>query len=344
MNYLLLVYEQAYYPSKTLTSINIQQENTYSETLKTFNTLLDTLEPSFIWEFLTKSFDLILSQQDNNSITAGSTIEQICGIINMLFDIFSFESTTATQSEMLYRLIKIINNNIEKLTPNQITLCLEILLKILKNVNLTDINPPLSICRPSIDYRHQLVDTDTEYDNEQTTFVDNEYSTDSSDKLQDPSIIAEQESLNEIERLLRQMVCKIEKQVYKLNNPSSDEKRTRLSTKTMVESINHIENSTKLYKIFFHRFIITYFIDKNQISLNDKFQSIYSIVQNKTNDNISTIFNRYQELNKFQLKLNENVDQYRIAFEDCCKLLIEFCCFPRQSSVNDQSILLKGIN
>jgi len=331
MNYLLLVYEQAYHPSKTLTSINIQQENTYSETLKTFNTLLDTLEPSFIWEFLTKSFDFILCQQkDNNSITAGSTIEQICGITNMLLDIFSFESTTATQSEMLYRLIKIINNNIEKLTPNQIILCLEILLKILKNVNLTDINPHLSICRPSIDY--QLVDTDTEYDNE--------YSTDSLDKLQDPN----QESLNEIERLLRQMVCKIEKQIYKLNNPSSDEKRTRLSTKTMVESINHIENSTKLYKIFFHRFIITYFIDKNQISLNDKFQSIYSIVQNKTNDNISTIFNRYQELNKFQLKLNENVDQYRIAFEDCCKLLIEFCCFPRQSSVTDQSILSKGIN
>jgi hypothetical protein len=262
----------------------------------------------------------------------------------MLLDIFSFESTTATQSEMLYRLIKITNNNIEKLTPNQIILCLEILLKILKNVNLTDTNPYLSICRPSIDYQYQIADTDIEYDNEQTTFADNEYSRDSLDKLQDPNIIAEQESLNEIERLLRQMVCKIEKQVYKLNHPSSDEKRTRLSTKTMFESINHIENSTKLYKIFFHRFIITYFIDKNQISLNDKFQSIYSIVQNKTNDNISTIFNRYQELNKFQLTLNENVDQYRIAFEDCCKLLIEFCCFPRQSSVNDQSILLKGIN
>ncbi|CAF4027580.1 unnamed protein product, partial [Rotaria sp. Silwood2] len=41
--------------------------------------ILNTLEPYFIWEFLTKNFDIILNQQEgNNFITARSTIEQIC--------------------------------------------------------------------------------------------------------------------------------------------------------------------------------------------------------------------------------------------------------------------------
>ncbi len=299
--------------------------------------LLDTLEPYFIWEFLTKNFDIILNRQlDKESITGGASIEQICGIINMLLDISSLESSTDIQSEhlpeMLYRLIKIINNCIEKLTPNQITLCIEILLKIVKIIIPTDTE---HIFHHSFNYHQQifdnnLIDSDTE--------DDNEYSILNSGKIQNPTLITEQQDSNDIERLLRQMVRKVEKQISK----SSNEKKTRSSTKTMLESINHIKESIKLYKIFFHGFIITYFIDKNQMLINNKFQNIYPIIQNKTNDNLLTIFNRYQQLNEFQLKLSSNIDQYKTAFEDCCKLLIELSCFPRQSSINDPSISPKG--
>ena len=59
MSYLLIVYQQIYLPAKQLTAMNVQQENNRSETLKTLNILLDTFEPYFIWEFLTKSFDII---------------------------------------------------------------------------------------------------------------------------------------------------------------------------------------------------------------------------------------------------------------------------------------------
>ncbi|CAF1108703.1 unnamed protein product [Rotaria sordida] len=361
MNYLLLVYEQVYHPAKKLTSINIQQENNYSETLKTFNMLLDTLEPYFIWEFLTKNFDIILNQQeDNNFITARSTIEQICGIIDMLLDIFSLENSLDTQlehlSEMLYHLIQIINDNFEKLTSNQIILCIKLLLKIFKNVIFTNTNHHLSIFRCSFNYQNEIFDNyltiyNIEDDNEHTTFIDNEYSTDiynkllrtdSINELENPNLIIEQENLNDIEQLLHQMIHKVEKQLDKLNNQLFDNKKSRLSTKTMLESINNIEKSIELYKKFFHRFIITYLIDQNQVLINDKFQSIYSIIQNKNNDNLLIIFNRYQQLNEFQLKLTNNVDHYITAFENCCKLLTEFCCFPIQSSLNNQSFLPKG--
>ncbi len=90
MSYLLIVYQQVYLPAKQLTSINAQQENTRTETLKMLNILLDTFEPYFIWELLTKNFDIIITdQQDPLIITAGTTIEQLCGIINMLLDIAS---------------------------------------------------------------------------------------------------------------------------------------------------------------------------------------------------------------------------------------------------------------
>ena len=110
----------------------------------------------------------------------------------------------------------------------------------------------------------------------------------------------------------------------------------------MLQSMNHLEKSITLYKIFFHRFITTFLIDINQISMNEKFQNIYSITQKKTNENLLALFNHYQQQNEFQLKLNDNVDYYKRAFDDCCKLLIEFCCFPRQSSMKDQSTLSKG--
>ena len=105
--------------------------------------------------------------------------------------------------------------------------------------------------------------------------------------------------------------------------------------------MNHLEKSLTLYKNFFHRFISTFLVDINQISMNEKFQNIYSITQKKTNENLLALFNHYQQENDFQLKLNDQVDYYKRAFDDCCKLLIEFCCFPRQSTLKDQSTLSK---
>ncbi len=377
MSYLLIVYQQVYLPAKQLPAINAQQENTRSETLKTLNMLLDTFEPYFIWEFLTKIFDIIVTdQQEQLNITAGTTIEQLSGIINMLLDIASLESSTDIQSEhlpeMLYRLIKTMNNNISKFTADQITLCIEVLLKILKKVVPTNTTHRLSIFhrstsddilssseqKPTTEYFFDdiLTDSETEDDDEinrqQTFSIDNEYSTDinnkltrtnSIGKLQDPNEIAEQESRNIIERLLRQMVRKVEKQIYK-KQQILDEKPplTPILTKTMLQSMSHLEKSLTLYKNFFHRFITTFLIDINKISMNEKFQNIYSITQRKTNENLLALFQNYQQQNEFQLKLNDNVDYYKRAFDDCCKLLIEFCCFPRQSSIKDQSTLLKG--
>ncbi|CAF4282087.1 unnamed protein product, partial [Adineta steineri] len=274
----------------------------------------------------------------------------------MLLDIFLSELTTDTQvenlSEMLYRLINIMNNSIEKLTSNQIGLCIVLLTKIFKNIIPIDKKHHLSIFRSSMDNSHKISDNDIEDENEQIIDIDNEYSTDiynrllrtdSIGKLQDPNVRIEQENLNDIERLLCQMVRKIEKQMYNLTNPLSEKKQTRLSTsKTKIDSINHIENAINLYKNFFYRFILIYIIDSKQISINDKFQSIYSIIQTKTNDNLSIIFNRYQQLNEFHLKLTDKVNQYQTIFEDCCKLFIEFYCFPRQFSNHNQSILSKG--
>jgi hypothetical protein len=191
---------------------------------------------------------------------------------------------------MLYRLIKIMNNNLEKLTPTQTTLCLEILLKILKNIIPTDTNHHLSIFYRSNNAQEQILESNlTDSDTE-----------DENDILQNPILITEQQDSYVIERLLHQMVHKV-------------------------------------YKIFFHRFILTYFLDKNQILTTEQFQIIYTIIHNKTNDNLFAIFNRYQQFNQFDFKLNENIDQYKTAFEDCCKLLIEFCYFSKQSSINDPS-------
>ena len=84
-------------------------------------------------------------------------------------------------------------------------------------------------------------------------------------------------------------------------------------------------------------------IDKNQGLMNEKFQKICAIIQNKTTDNLSTISVQYRELNEFQLQLYENVDLYKAAFEECCKLLVEFCCFQGQLSVDNQPVFSKGI-
>lgn len=348
MSYLLIVYQQVYLPAKQLTAINAQQENTRTETLKTLNMLLETFEPYFIWEFLTKNFDSIINeQQEPYSITAGTTIEQLCGIINMLLDIASLDSSTDIQSEhlpeMLYRLIKTMNNNIQKFTADQITLCIEILLKILKKVVPTNTTHRLSILhcsmsgdllsiseqKPITEFTFDdpnFSESDLEEDDEELPReqIDTEYSVDVENKSTDI------EQNQDIERLLRQMVRKVEKQIYKLNN---EPKKTPVITETMLQSMSHLEKSLTLYKNFFHRFVSTFLLDSNQISLNDKFQTIYSITQKKTNENLRALFNHYQHQNEFQLKLNENVEHYKRAFDDCCKLLIEFCCFPRQSTL-----------
>ena len=390
MSYLLVVHQQANLSAKQLTSINSQQESTRTEMLKTLNMLLDTFEPYFIWEFLTKNFDVIINDQHDtfNLITAGSTIEQLCGIINMLLDIASLDSSTDIQSEhlpeMLYRLIKTMNNNISKFTADQITLCIEILLKILKKVVPADSTHRLSIFRRSAsddilsisEHKQSIennlfaeVSTDSETDDdeddgdedeqpgEQRFLTDSEYATDnenrlvhtdSTDQPQESTVETDQQSAHDIERLLRRLVRKVEKRVSSqmLNESKkcSDEQQRKILTKTMLQSMNHLEKSITLYKIFFHRFVTTFLIDMNKTTLNEKFQNIYSSTQKKTNENILALFNHYHQLNEFQLKLYDHVDHYKRAFDDCCKLLIEFCCFPRQSSVTDQSTLSKGTN
>lgn len=389
MSYLLSVYQQIYLPAKQLTSINIQQENHRSETLKTLNMLLDTFEPYFIWEFLTKIFDIIVTeQQDQMIITSGATIEQVCGIINMLLDIASLDSSTDIQSEhlpeMLYHLIKMMNNNINKFTADQITLCVEVLLKILKKVVPTNPTHRLSMFHRSTSddmlslseknqsilnlYDENLTDSDYDDDDdddeeqdddddetnpEQTSFTDNDTSTDTNSQFQSTSqleesiVINEQQTMNDVERLLRHMVRKVDKQIRKINHEKNkllneQRKTSAVLTKATLQSMNHLEKSISLYKIFFHRFIITFLIDNNKTTMYEKFQNIHSVTQKKTNENILALFNHYQTQNVFQLKLNDNVDYYKRAFDDCCKLLIEFCCFQRQSSITEQPALSKG--
>jgi len=375
MSYLLNVYQQVYLPAKQVPSINVQQENTHSEILKTLNMLLDTFEPYFIWEFLTKNFDIIITDQhDQLNLTAGTTIEQLCGIINMLLDIASLESSTDIQSEhlpeMLYHLIKTMNHNIQKFSAEQITLCIEVLLKILKKVVPTTSQHRLSIFHRSasddllsltepkqtFDYSidDDLSSTESETDDiEPNLLTDNEYTTDIDNKLtrtnsigqlQNPFATLDEQINRDVEQLLRHMVRKVEKQIYKIHNEPKKylDEKTPILTKTMLQSMNHLEKSLTLYKIFFHRFITTFLIDNNQTNLNEKFQNIHSIAQKKTNENLLALFNRYQQDNDFHLKLNDNVDYYKRAFDDCCKLLIEFCCFPRQSSLKDQTLLSKS--
>lgn len=300
ISYTITVYKQ-------YTSLVNQNNNHYSEMWKTFNLLIDTLEPYFIWEHLTKAFETIVSQQEiNTSMTLVPTIEQLCGIINMLLDIFLRENVLEIQSihlsEMLYYLINIMSNNIEKFTSNQITLCLELLLKIFRNVVTTNKTQQIPKTGSLIDDSHEILD--------------------------------DEETLNDIKRLLLQMVRKVEVELEKLNNQLHDNKQSRLSIKILSESMNYIEKSIELYRNLFHRFIITFIINQNQQLINDKFQNIYSIIKDKTNDNLSVIFNQCRQCNNFQIKLHDNVDEYITAFEDCCKLLIEFNTFPTESSLS----------
>ena len=344
MSYLLIIYEQIYLPTQQLSSRNIQEDVNRSETFKTLNMLLNTFESYFIWEFLAKNFDIIINeQQDQMIITAGATIEQICGIIDMLLDVALLQSSADVQSEhlpeMLYHLIKTMNNNISKYTVKQITLCIEILLKILKKVVPTKKTHRLSTF-------HCSISDDTLYLSEQNHNVEDLTDDDDDDDISneldfsDHSLnTIDQQCLNEIEHLLYYMVHKIGKQMNKFNKKNLSNEQQITSSSNMLKSMNHLEKSISLYKIFFHRFITTFIIDTNKISIYDKFQSI---TQKTTNENGLILLNNYQIQDEFQLKLNDNVDCYQRAYDNCCKLLIESCCFQRQSSITDQTTLLKG--
>ncbi|CAF0956370.1 unnamed protein product [Didymodactylos carnosus] len=397
MNYLLSVYNQIYLKIKFVPTINIQQENQRSETLKTLNMLLDTFEPYFIWEFLTKNFDLILTQTDHEQSpplistinTIGSaTVESLCGVIQMLLDIASLDSSPDIQidhlPEMLYRIIKIMNTHIVKFSAEQITLCIQVLLKILKKVVPSETHH-MAIFRRSASEEYLPIHTITNDDNNDIVVGDdkstnssdddddndddgenvtnkfineNNYSTDVYNKLvktdsigqlQQPFSLTMDQCSADVERLLRHMVRTVEKQIYvpKEPVPNPTPKRRTLTragtviTKNVLQSISHIEKSLNLYKTFFHRFITTFIISNENQKISEKFKKIYSLTQRKTNDNIRTLFNQhYRQQNEFLIKLDDNVESYRKTFDDCCKLLIDLCCFPRQFS-NDTNMSAK---
>ncbi|CAF1040873.1 unnamed protein product [Didymodactylos carnosus] len=378
MNYLLIVYKQVYFETKVSSAMNIQQENQRSETLKTLNVLLDTFEPYFIWEFLTKNFDLILTQTDQQqelvpfklTTTGGATIETLCGVIQMLLDIASLDSSPDIQidylPEMLYHLIKIMNTHIVKFSAQQISVCVQTLLKILKKVVSSDTRHLSIFRRSTINERSSLIQkiinddsvledekksasrSDDDEENVNSRLInENDYSmnvynklikTNSIGQLQQSSLIIDQCSVD-VERLLRHMVRTIEKQVYIHIEPvststTSSHKLTRTSTsinKNVLKSINHIEKTLNLYKAFFHCFITTFIISNDSQQIKEKFKKMYSLTQKKTHDNICALFNQYyRQQTEFSLKLNDNVELYRKSFEDCCKLLVDLCCFPRQ--------------
>lgn len=332
MNYLVLVYEQIYQPAKKSIANNVQQENDYSETLKTFNLLLDTLEPYFIWEFLTKNFDAILTEkQDQRFSIVRTTLKQLCGIIDMLLDISSFESSTEIQSEhlpeMLYGLIEIMNNNIDKLTPSHAILCIQTSMKILGNIIPTETNHHRSMLYRSMsiqEYNREENFIENDSENEEDYFLGHIH----------PGLTTDQQEQDThvIERLLHQMVRTVEEQMYQF----SQRKSAQSSSKVVLKSINHIDKSIKLYKTFFHRFILTYFIDESQTPIGDQFEAIFSILQQKTDDSLLTVFNRYQQQNEFDLKFKGNPQEYKGAFGDCCRLLIEFCSFSKQGWGEDE--------
>ena len=287
LNYLITIYEHVYQPLKNVSKDDDHQPDKIAkETMKTFLTLLDTLEPYFIWDYLMKNFELILV---NTQSTIDITLEQICEIIHMLIDLSLSNSSIDLLSEhlpeMFCRLMKTMHKSIEFLQPNQIILCLELLSNIFQNLNL---NPT------EIDY-NPTTDDDTT-----------------------------------IECLLKEMVEKVNKQ---LSNQSI---RNQLS-RTMS---HYIDESIEIYKDILHCFIETKFIDRNQMNLKSKFQQFHSIIQVKTNENLSKIFNRYQQSSEFDLKLNDNIEQYQSSFEQACKLFIRFLSFSSKS----MSILLFFLN
>lgn len=277
MNYLIVIYEQIYQSTK---------ENS-SEIMKTFHMLLDTLEPYFIWDYLLKNVDRILTEEeDRDSLTAGASLSQICGIIHMLIDISLSESSIDLLSEhlpeMFYRLMKMIDENLERLQSNQMILCLEMLCKIYRNL------------------------------------ISNE----SADHAPNP---IEQDDQTIIESLLRQMVEKIDRQLSNV---------TPAASKILSPSYHYIEESIKLYKRFFRSFVHRKLLDENQpIVFKEKCSSLFSSIPRHANESLTEIFHHYQQSSEFNLKVNDNIQQYQSTFEHCCQLLIEFSSFSHTKSI-----------
>ena len=138
INYLLVVYEQVYYSIRELNPTEIQQEKNAMETMKTFHLLLDNLEPYFIWEYVTKYFNNTFNERGNCSI------EQICGVIMMLLDIYNFDSDRDIQSEylieMLGHMIDTIDRHLNEFNRKRLALCIEMMMKILDKIQSVDVD------------------------------------------------------------------------------------------------------------------------------------------------------------------------------------------------------------
>ena len=282
MNYLLVVYELAYHPTSQSLSNSGHPENHSSETLKTFNMLLDCLEPYFVWDFLIRSFNLTLTSQAEKKCT----VEQLCGITNMLLEIVAPDSFADLLAEhlpdMLCQLVTVLHGSIEGCSPHQIALCTKTVSRIWKQLIPIDPHPRVPIFRRSVS---------------------------TSQPVSDPAV----------RQVLNQLLSSVE------NNGHPP---TALPSRKPIDKLN------QCYKQFFHQFVTTYLIDTNRMSPNGQFRGICSLLREKTNEQISTSWNRDGE---FRLALKDSAGDFSEAFENCCSLLVEFCFGQTPRSSNPQS-------
>ena len=299
MNYFLVIYERVYQPA------DVSPEKKCSETLKTFQMLLDTLEPYFVWEYVTKYFEMVFNS------TTRYTLEQICGIISMLLDIAALESDADIQSEhlptMLSQLIEIIDHHLEKLSSKQISSCLALLLQVFGKLPPKTTTTPLSSRRRSLENHRGSIEK--EQADTATSEVDSSIS-------------------NEVAHLLSHMVRQVEERM----------KATLPNTSTASSSLDLIDRVIQLYQRLFHHFIVQFLVHPTHAQINKRFQSMSSLLRNRTTGSLSTILDHYQGDEHFQLKLNDHADDYLNPFEECCKLLLRCASYSREDpSVNPSS-------
>ena len=308
MNYLLVVYGEV--------------EKKSTETLKPFQTLLDTLEPYFIWEYLTKHFEMVFNQ------TSTYALEHICGIILMLLDISALDSDAEMKSEhlptMLCHLIEIIDHRLDQLSPTQISSCLDVLLHIFEKLLPKTKTAPLSSGRRSLENP-----LDRSEKSPATVLIDHELSTNMcvtlvrTGQVDVSSASTDSSSRNEIEHLLDEMVHQVEEQ----------RRETPVLINTVPLSTDLIDRAIQLYQRLFHQFVVQHLVHPTDIDINDRFQRISSILRSQTTGSLSSIRSHYQQYEEFQLKLNDHADDYLSPFEDCCELLRQcLSCPPRSSS------------
>lgn len=282
MNYFLAIHERVYQPT------DVSPEKKCPETLRTFQMLLDTLEPYFIWEYVTKHFQMVLDS------TTRYTLEQICGIINMLLDIAALDSDADIQSEhlptMLSQLIEIIDHHLDELSPKQISSCLATLLHVFGKL------PPKTTTTPLSNRRRSLENHRGSIEKEQADTASSEV---------DASIS------NEVAQLLSQMVRQVEERM----------KATRPITSPDSSSLDLIDRVIQVYQRLFHHFIVQFLVHPTHAQTNKRFQSMSSLLRNRTTGSLLTILDHYHGNEHFQLKLNDHADDYLNPFDDCCKLL-----------------------